>query len=754
MNTFNDMHTHNPWAGLASYEDPEIAEQKLKFCGRDDDSYDVTKLILGNIFVTLYGKSGIGKTSLLNAGVFPELRDEHCTPFSMRLGMRDEKAPNSYQSVIINSIHRSMSRIETIDVIEEQRDENAVDYLWNYFARHRFYDKYDEPTLPVMVFDQFEEVFRTNREEAESLLRQLDYINDKDHTLDNCTIDGQTYRYETNFRFVVSIREDDLYRLEDSIDNCYLPALKRCRYRLRSLSEQGARDVILIPGKGLFRDEEQESIVQTILQIARNKEDQSISTNLLSLICNRLFVDYQRRQDLDHINQTLVDNFVKGNPFERFYNEATRGFSNREKNYIEDHFVDSTGRRNSLPESDFLLHVKNGSRLLEGNTRILQRISTSSDGSSFRVELIHDSFCEPLAFLKEKRERRNRIKWIAGAAAIFILLLGIIGSILYLYFTNQTHEGTIASQKTTIAIDAIERDSLKRANNTLEVMMQARVKQKEEELALKQQELEKINKELNLKNLVLAQREMELAQNKKELAQIMDDISMKEIEMNKLKDKLEKYKDGESSGDLNITFSYDGVKYLRYGLFQQEDLDKWKKINEEVCRRKIPQLLTDSLQALDIPEAFMEFDPGIVYLILKSPSLNSIYDKQNWFNLLPIMSDEQIFKFYDILARERYKLSVLWYRDDASILNNEAYSHAHDGDFDAALSSIDQSIERARVAYADKYDSKGEILLMKGDTQKAVEMWNKVLGITPNFLDYHYGTTPFFEQLRERGLVE
>ena len=57
--------TYNPWAGLASYEDPKTARQKLKFCGRDDDSYDLARLIMGNVFVTLYGKSGIGKTSLL-----------------------------------------------------------------------------------------------------------------------------------------------------------------------------------------------------------------------------------------------------------------------------------------------------------------------------------------------------------------------------------------------------------------------------------------------------------------------------------------------------------------------------------------------------------------------------------------------------------------------------------------------------------------------------------------------------------------
>lgn len=732
----------NPWAGLASYEDPETAKRKLKFCGRDDDSYDVTKLIIGNIFVTLYGKSGIGKTSLLNAGVFPELRDEHYTPLSLRLGMRDEQAPNSYQSIIINCINRSMSRIETVNVIDEQLDENAVDFLWNYFARHRFYDKNDKPSSPVMVFDQFEEVFRTNREEAEMLLRQLDYINDKDHTLYNCTIDDRPYRYETNFRFVVSIREDDLYRLEDCIDNCYLPALKRCRYRLRSLSEQGARDVILIPGRGLFRNEEQESIVQTIIKIARNKEDHSISTNLLSLICNRLYVDFQRHHDLDFINQTLVDGFIKDNPIERFYNEATRGFSNREKNYIEDHLVDSTGRRNSLPESDFLLHVKNGSKLLEGNARILQRISTSSDGSSFRVELIHDSFCEPLAFLKEKRERRKRIKWMAAAAGIFLFMLGIISSILYLYYRNQTHEGTIASQRTTIAI---ERDSLIRANNVLDIM-QSDIAQKEKELLQKQQELEEISKEYNLRTIAMAQKE-------RDLNKIMDEIASINREKNELEEELEKYKIHSSKADLTITFTNDGVKYPRYGFFRQEDLDDWKSLNEDVCRRKIPHLLSGSLHVLHIPDEFMETEPGLIYLILTSQSITDIREKQSWFDLLSLMNEEQTFKLYDILARERYKLSVLQYRDEASVLNDEAYSYAHDGNFDAALDAINESIEMARVKYANKYDSKGEILLMKGDTLQAVEMWNNVLNITPNFIDPHR-RTPFYEQLRKHGLVK
>ncbi|MBQ5551701.1 MAG: hypothetical protein IIT32_11625, partial [Bacteroidales bacterium] len=466
--------TYNPWAGLASYEDPKTARQKLKFCGRDDDSYDLARLIMGNVFVTLYGKSGIGKTSLLNAGVFPELRQEQYSPDSLRLGIRDEEHPQSYQAMIIEAAERIATKTNTINVIAEQKDPQAIDYLWNYFARHRFYDKNDEPTTPVFVFDQFEEVFRGHRDEAEILLKQLDYLNDKDHALDRCEIDGQTYRYEQNYRFVVSIREDDLYLLEDSIDNCYLPALKRCRYRLRSLTEEGARDAILIPGKGLFNDDDKQTITDAIISKSRN-DDGSISTNIISLLCSRIYVDFKKSGE-NHISPLLVDNFLKGNPFEKFYNEATRGFSNREKSYIEDNFVDSTGRRNSIPESNFLKHVPNGAALLEGDKRILQRTSTSSDGKNNRIELIHDSFCEPLLKLKEKRIRRKRLLLVATVLGVALLCIGVASYIFYQSKRISHQDTTISEQQSTIEQyneDLLsERDSLRQMNNRLNTILQ------------------------------------------------------------------------------------------------------------------------------------------------------------------------------------------------------------------------------------------------------------------------------------------
>lgn len=118
------------------------------------------------------------------------------------------------------------------------------------------------------------------------------------------------------------------------------------------------------------------------------------------------------------------------------------------------------------------------------------------------------------------------------------------------------------------------------------------------------------------------------------------------------------------------------------------------------------------------------------------------------------MDEEQENRLYDILARERYKLAVLRSKDDSKIFNAEAYEYAYEGDFEDALNTIDKSIEMSRIAYANKYDSKGEILLMKGNTQEAVEMWEKVLNIAPNFLEYHNGSTPFYEKLDSLQLIK
>src|ERR1700712_2165801 len=71
--------------GLQSYTEA----QADIFYGRDEETDRLTSLVKANTLTIVFGKSGTGKTSLLNAGVFPRLRKNYCLPFRIRLEFND-----------------------------------------------------------------------------------------------------------------------------------------------------------------------------------------------------------------------------------------------------------------------------------------------------------------------------------------------------------------------------------------------------------------------------------------------------------------------------------------------------------------------------------------------------------------------------------------------------------------------------------------------------------------------------------------
>jgi len=55
---------------------PFHAEDRRVFFGRDQETRDLVGLLISSRAVLLHSKSGIGKTSLLNAGLIPQLEEE------------------------------------------------------------------------------------------------------------------------------------------------------------------------------------------------------------------------------------------------------------------------------------------------------------------------------------------------------------------------------------------------------------------------------------------------------------------------------------------------------------------------------------------------------------------------------------------------------------------------------------------------------------------------------------------------------
>ncbi|HMG15822.1 MAG TPA: ATP-binding protein, partial [Saprospiraceae bacterium] len=79
----------NPYKGLFQY----TSKDEAYFFGREKETIDLMEMIKNNQLVILYGESGTGKTSLINAKLFPELKRKYYFPIYIRLNFLNNVDP-------------------------------------------------------------------------------------------------------------------------------------------------------------------------------------------------------------------------------------------------------------------------------------------------------------------------------------------------------------------------------------------------------------------------------------------------------------------------------------------------------------------------------------------------------------------------------------------------------------------------------------------------------------------------------------
>lgn len=413
----NDLKHISPWRGLASYEDPNIAKHDYKFCGRDTESLEVAKLVDNNLFVTVYGRTGVGKTSLLNAGVFPILRNIDYYPIYVRLSYGAENG--DYAKTIIKAIEKSGLFIESLfkynDKTNDNKESKQITILWQYFCTHKF--KINETTteyvFPVIVLDQFEEIFFQKREQAKILLQQIYYL------LSDNLIVPEGWSTETNYRFVASIREDNLYLLEDVIDELALPVFKENRYRLRAMSSENAKEAILTPGVSCLKKGEETEIAKKIIQNATEK-DGSISSLILSLLCNLI---WKRAEQKNKENPVITKEDVPDDKestdtiLTEFYLSHT---TKKQRSIIEQHYLTEDGHRKSSS-----VEIPNVNKLTASDSRIIREVGAEREKS---FELTHDRIAK-VAYRQKRKKEDNKARILTS-----VILIGILSLFTYLTF--------------------------------------------------------------------------------------------------------------------------------------------------------------------------------------------------------------------------------------------------------------------------------------------------------------------------------
>ena len=142
----------HPWLGLDSFTE----ETKQYFHGRDEEVAELARRVQRTVLTVLFGQSGLGKTSILRAGIVPRLRPLGFCPVYVRVDYSADAPSPSEQ--IKQAIFRAT---ETSG--EWSRPGAAIEgeSLWE-FLHHRddvLRDADGKELLPLLIFDQFEEIF-------------------------------------------------------------------------------------------------------------------------------------------------------------------------------------------------------------------------------------------------------------------------------------------------------------------------------------------------------------------------------------------------------------------------------------------------------------------------------------------------------------------------------------------------------------------------------------------------------------------
>lgn len=120
------------------------------------------------------------------------------------------------------------------------------------------------------------------------------------------------------------------------------------------------------------------------------------------------------------------------------------------------------------------------------------------------------------------------------------------------------------------------------------------------------------------------------------------------------------------------------------------------------------EIKKEDIERLGIPADWIAKDPGLIDLVLKSESMKDD-ERKYWFQLLPVMSEEQVKKLRDILQNERDQLAALDAKYEAEVKKlNEKHLNAWN---EEAARKQREERERAEQAHATQDEKKTEDIL-------------------------------------------
>lgn len=400
----------NPWLGLSSYTE----ETRAFFHGRDEEAAELARRVQRKLLTVLFGQSGLGKTSLLRAGLVPRLHGEGFCPVYVRVDYSGDSPSPAEQ--IKQAIFRATS--EAGDWTQAGVAVHG-ESLWE-FLHHRgdlLRDAQGRTVLPLLIFDQFEEVFTlaqaddAGRTRARRFLEELaDLVENRppaelEARIDRDEVDAGEFDFaRADYRVLIALREDYLAHLESL--KVAMPSITQNRMRLARMNGAQALSAVMKPGGRLVSREVAESIVRFVAGDSELAHAE-VEPSLLSLVCRELNL-VRQAQGRAEISADLLAG-SRETILSEFYERALADQPAGVRRVVEDELLTESGYRESLAEERVLkaLAAAGGGpeALATLVDRRLLRIEERLDVR--RVELTHDVLCPVVRASRNLRHERE-----------------------------------------------------------------------------------------------------------------------------------------------------------------------------------------------------------------------------------------------------------------------------------------------------------------------------------------------------------
>jgi hypothetical protein len=465
---------HNPWLGLSSFTE----ETRAYFFGRDEEVAELARRVQRKLLTVLFGQSGLGKTSILRAGLVPRLRGQGYCPIYVRIDYgRDTPEPAEQIKLAIGRAAQRSGQWTRVGVAVEGES------LWE-FLHHRddvLRDESGATLIPLLIFDQFEEIFTLAQSDDFGRARAARFLDELADLVENRppkSLEAKLDEDETaaerfdfarsDYRVLIALREDYLAPLEGLKKT--MPSISQNRLRLAPMTGTQALAAVLQPGKRLVSEEVAAAIVRFVAGGAE-LANAEVEPALLSLICRELN-DARIAQQRSEISLDLLEG-SHATILSNFYERALADQPAAVRHIIEDDLLTSSGFRENVAEERLLSRFKaagaapNTLAILV-NRRLL-RIEERLDVR--RVELTHDVLCSVVKssrdlrhereareatqrVLAEQRERelaarRALVRARQIALACTVLAIGaLIAAALAVLSTRRAHRAELEAQQT------------------------------------------------------------------------------------------------------------------------------------------------------------------------------------------------------------------------------------------------------------------------------------------------------------------